>query len=52
MIQTILNVLYHLIALALIVVLAWNMLTVSDWRKQLMGAVVIIPLVLRVLNLK
>jgi ABC-type molybdate transport system permease subunit len=52
MIQTVLNLLYHLIALVLIVVVAWNMMTISDRRKQLMGAVVLIPLVLRFLNLK
>lgn len=50
--QTILNLVYHGIALIIIVVLAWNTLTLREPRKQLMSAIVMIPFVLRFLNLK
>jgi hypothetical protein len=47
-----LNLTYHVIVLALVVVLGWNMFQLRDPRKQLMSAVVIIPFVLRLFNLK
>ncbi|MCX6549781.1 MAG: hypothetical protein NTY02_02035 [Acidobacteria bacterium] len=49
---TLLDLTYHVIVLALVVVLGWNMCQLRDLRKQWMSAIVIIPLVLRLLNLK
>lgn len=47
-----LNLAYHAIVLLLVVVFAWNTLTLLEPRKQAMSAIVLIPLVLRLLNLK
>jgi hypothetical protein len=47
-----LNLSYHAIVLALVIVLLGNMFRLRDSRTQLMSAVVIIPFVLRFLNLK
>jgi predicted membrane channel-forming protein YqfA (hemolysin III family) len=51
-VETLLNVVYHGIALILVIILGWNTLTQADPRKQVMSAVVMIPFVLRLLNLK
>ena len=50
--ETFLNVAYHLIALFLVVLLAWNTVTLPERKRQIMSAIVLIPLVLRLLNLK
>lgn len=50
--ETFLNVAYHGIALVVVVVLGWNVLTQNEPRKQLMSAIVMIPFLLRLLNLK
>lgn len=47
-----LNLAYHAIVLLLIAVLVWNTLTLAEPRKQVMSALVLIPLILRFLNLK
>jgi hypothetical protein len=47
-----LNLLYHAIVLGLVAVLVRSMFELRDPRRQVMCAVVIIPFVLRVLNLK
>lgn len=52
MVQTILNIVYHLLALGLILVLGWNTISLEDRKKQVMSAIVMIPLLLRVLNIK
>jgi hypothetical protein len=51
-VETLLNVVYHGIALVIVVILGWNTLTQGDPRKQVMSAIVMIPFVLRLLNLK
>ena len=50
--ETFLNVVYNGIALFVIILLGWNTLTQREPRKQVMSAVVMIPFVLRLLNLK
>ncbi len=47
-----LNLSYHAIVLALVIVLVRNMFRLHDPRKQVMSAVVLTPFVLRFLNLK
>lgn len=47
-----LDLLYHVILLGLSGVLVWNTLFLKEPRQQVMSAVVLIPLVLRFLNLK
>jgi len=43
---------YLLIAASVLVLAIWNFLTEKDWRKQASIAMVIIPLLLRVLLIK
>ena len=50
--QETLNLLYHLIVLFLLGILGWNTIRLGDPKKQIMSATVMIPLVLRLLNLK
>lgn len=50
--QVTLNILYHLVALFLLVALGWNVIGHKEPRKQIMSALVMIPFVLRLLNLK
>ena len=52
MVQISLNILYHLLALIIILVLGINTLFIGDRKKQVMSAIVMIPLLLRVLNIK
>jgi hypothetical protein len=52
MLNSPLNLAYHGIVLLLMLLLAWNTVFLKEPRKQLMSAVVLIPLLLRFLNLK
>ncbi len=52
MVQTILSIAYHLLALGLILVLGWDTISLEDRKKQVMSAIVMIPLLLRVLDIK
>jgi hypothetical protein len=51
-VETFLNVVYHGIALIVVIILGWNTVTQGDPRKQVMSAIVMVPFVLRLLNLK
>ncbi|MCR4425254.1 MAG: hypothetical protein NUW23_03550 [Firmicutes bacterium] len=52
MTQGVLNAVYRCILLGLLAVLAWNTLSLQDCRRQVMSAKVMIPLLLRFLNIK
>lgn len=49
---TILNVCYRIIVLFILVAAVVNVFSLKDWRKQIMTTMIIVPLVLRVLNIK
>ena len=48
----ILNVCYRIIVFFILAAAVVNVLSLKDWRKQIMTTMIIIPLVLRVLNIK
>ncbi len=48
----VLNWIYHLLIAVLVLFLGWNALDSSDRRTQVMSAVVLLPFVLRLFNLK
>ena len=50
--QDALNLLYRLVVLFLLVALGWNVVRLKEPRKQIMSALVMIPFVMRLLNLK
>ena len=52
MTYTILNLLYHAILLALLVILGWNTMRLGNPRKQVMSAFIMLHLLLRFLNIK
>lgn len=47
-----LTLMYRLIALFVIGLIVWDVWDENDWRLQIMAAIVLIPLVLRVLMIK
>lgn len=52
MMNIILNYVYHGILLLLLAALGWNTLRLENPRKQAMSAFVMLPLLLRFLNIK
>lgn len=49
---TVLTTIYRVILVYFVVVLVWNIFESKDWRRQLLGAIIIIPFVLRALHIK
>ena len=47
-----LNLLYRLVVLFLLAAFGWNVVRLKEPRKQIMSALVMIPFVLRLFNLK
>ncbi len=52
MVYTLLNYIYHAILLFLLVALGLNTVELGHPRKQVMSAFVMLPLLLRLLNIK
>ncbi len=48
----VLNFLYHVILVVLLIGLGWNTISLKEPRKQIMSATIMLPLLLRFLNIK
>lgn len=48
---SILNIIYRLIVIYILLIIVWNVLTLKDFKRQVMSSLLIIPLMLRALNI-
>jgi len=49
---SVLNVCYRIMVIFILIVVVWNVIGLKDFRRQVMAATVIMPFLLRVLNIK
>jgi hypothetical protein len=48
---TLLNISYRIIVIFILVIAVWNVITLEDFKRQVMTTMVIIPLLLRAFNI-
>lgn len=48
---SVLNIAYRLIVVYILLIIVWNILTLKDFKLQVMSAIVMIPLLLRAINI-
>lgn len=46
-----LNIIYRLIVIYILLIVFWNILTLKDFKRQVMSSILIVPLLLRALNI-
>lgn len=48
---SVLNILYRLIVIFILLVVVWNILTLKDFKRQVMLSILMVPLLFRALNI-
>lgn len=48
---SLLNLSYRLIVIFILIIAIWNVITLEDFKRQVMTTTLIVPLLLRVLNI-
>jgi len=48
---TLLNLSYRVIVIFILIIVIWNVITLEDLKRQIMTSIVIVPLLLRALNI-
>lgn len=48
---SLLNIIYRLIVIYVLLIAVWNVVTLADFKRQVMTSVLVVPLLLRALNI-